>query len=754
MVRQWIRHLSCAGLAVVTVSLLVQGLHLLEASGSPTFHHPLIDAGTYHKAAVRFAEGKSLDDGAFWQPPLFPWLLGCLYRAVGVNILAAKTGLALIATGSCLLILHLGASVFSRRVGVIAAIGLAMYGPFVFFSLELLPTGLAVLLNLLGLSVWLGCLRRPRWDRWLLLGLLVGLATLTVPNAAVLLLVAVGGLVYSAIRRTRSIWHAGLVLLGFCAAIAPVTIRNHNVSGRWVLIATNGGINFFIGNNPDRHDTVAIRPGEPWSRIWRQSYDETLDGDETHDGYFWKRGLAYARNDPVEFFTEIGRKAIRLINAREIPRNVDIYVARDDTRVLRALVWRFKWFAFPAGIVLPLGIAAIVLRKRLSSLSLTSQTSQASSDEAPCLPATPVEEICTQKINALAAYVIAYGASITLFFITARYRLPVMPIVMLFATSLIVRVRDALRPTSEPTSRARATLMFVAFLAIALLVNAPVSAPTDGVNFKAERAMCLAQVHAKRGELDKAESGLRSALALDPAYAEAMGKLANVLARKGAFKDAEVLARQSLMLDDASLDARWILGDILHRQQRLTAAEQMFRDALIVDSWCCEAHRGLAEVLLQSDKIDQALDHFRSAYRCGLKTLSVVLRLARLLTANGAYEEGIDWYRRAQNHFELDTKTLNDIAWLLATCPQVELRNCEQAIRLAQHVCKETEYRHAAAIDTLAAANAECGQIDQAISFVHRAIDLARAQQDTVALQSFTARLHIYENRQSNVQRD
>ena len=49
----------------------------------------------------------------------------------------------------------------------------------------------------------------------------------------------------------RSVVAAGLFLVGVAAAIAPVTWRNHHVSGEWVLTTTQLGQNLYTGNNPE-----------------------------------------------------------------------------------------------------------------------------------------------------------------------------------------------------------------------------------------------------------------------------------------------------------------------------------------------------------------------------------------------------------------------------------------------------------------------------------------------------------------------
>ena len=57
------------------------------------------------------------------------------------------------------------------------------------------------------------------------------------------------------------------MLLGLLVAIAPVTLRNYALGSDVVLISSNAGINFYLGNNPDYQRTVNIRPGWEWYEL-------------------------------------------------------------------------------------------------------------------------------------------------------------------------------------------------------------------------------------------------------------------------------------------------------------------------------------------------------------------------------------------------------------------------------------------------------------------------------------------------------
>jgi len=732
------RRTRIAPFLVVAGCLLTQLVVLVEQHiNDPTFYVPIVDAADYHVAAVRLAAGARLIDDAFWQPPMFPLLLGCLYSVVGESILIAKLVMAVIGAGSGLLLWWIGSRLFSPRVGLIAGLALSVYGPFLFFNSQLLPTGLAVFLNLVALALWLRCLEKPKWDRWLLLGFLIGAAIITVPNSGVLWIVVICVLLLSKGGRrqpTTALAAACLLTLGATVPVGLVTARNYMVAGELVVLSTNGGINFFIGNNPQSDRTVAIRPGAEWKRLARQSFGSEIPTRAEQSTHFLRRGLDYSTDDPLDFLAGLGRKAIRVVNAREIPRNVDPYLHRDFSWMLSALMCRAPMFAFPFGLLAPLALLGAVVSLRPSS------------GESP------------QRRGRLGllAFVTLYGASVVFFFVSSRYRLPVAVAMIPFAAAGVdwiwfraVRRRQehTASASEERNGRLVSGLLIVLVAAATLLVNQPIRVPTDGVNFRTELLTAVGQAYAQQGNLNRAEDHLRRANEADPSDPAAACRLAVVLGRQGDLEEAEQILSSGPHMRSATAELHETLGALLQHLERVAEAEESYRTALSIDPTSPQAHAGLAGVLAEAGNIDGAIVHYRAAIRFTSESGEMLIRLADLLAKKGTYEEAIECYRLALRKIEPEPATLNAIAWLLATCPVVELRDCQQAISLAEHLCEITQYKQPVALDTLAAAYAECDRIEEALQWVRRAIDIAESLGDHAAVASFRQRSHLYQQR-------
>jgi hypothetical protein len=97
------------------------------------------------------------------------------------------------------------------------------------------------------------------------------------------------------------------------------------------------------------------------------------------------------------------------------------------------------------------------------------------------------------------------------------------------------------------------------------------------------------------------------------------------------------------------------------------------------------------------------------------------VRLAAQLETEGKTEEAIQCYREALNMDSNDVVVLNNLAWILATTSKTDLRNGEEAVRLATKAVDLTDRRLPFFIETLVAAYAEAGQFSKAVQIAQAA---------------------------------
>jgi tetratricopeptide (TPR) repeat protein len=87
-------------------------------------------------------------------------------------------------------------------------------------------------------------------------------------------------------------------------------------------------------------------------------------------------------------------------------------------------------------------------------------------------------------------------------------------------------------------------------------------------------------------------------------------------------------------------------------------------------------------------------------------------------------------------------KALNGLAWLLATCPDSKVRDGGKAVEYARQACTASSWTEADALDTLAAAHAECGDFHVAVEWQKKALRLAAKEKKT----DFQTRLELYKS--------
>jgi Tfp pilus assembly protein PilF len=91
---------------------------------------------------------------------------------------------------------------------------------------------------------------------------------------------------------------------------------------------------------------------------------------------------------------------------------------------------------------------------------------------------------------------------------------------------------------------------------------------------------------------------------------------------------------------------------------------------------------------------------------------------------------------------------LNNLAWLLATCPDAHIRDGVQAVKYAGRACELTHYGMAPLVDTLAAAYAEAGRYDEAMAAAQKACALATAAGEPELLEKNQKLLALYRTHQ------
>ena len=369
---------------------------------------PVADPDGYVTLARSFAQSLSFNDRqgrpSAAREPLYPIALGSAFKALGERYAAVLSLHALLSLLMLVMLRRLTEDLFGRAAGWIAAGIAALYPPFVYYaSLALRETMMAAVAVAMVLAA-LRAHRRATLGAAALAGAVFGLGGLT--NSTFLPFGPLAASLLAALAPARSAGsrRAAACLAALVVVYLPWPVRNALVFRKPIIGSTAGaGSTFYaylvvpqrLGGTPEQHALLSADP------VVRGA--EGMD-DAERETYFWREGLARVRREPWayarlvawRFFWDQWR-----IWPRERPYGLPY----------RTLKWVS---ALSDGWIVPLGLLGLALSLRRSREALYP-----------------------------AAFVAAVGGAYALIFTMLRYRLSLMPLLIAFAASLIVRLRRA-----------------------------------------------------------------------------------------------------------------------------------------------------------------------------------------------------------------------------------------------------------------------------------------------------------------------
>ena len=420
--------------------------------------HPLLspESGLDTTAYVRLAEqvvtgNISLGPGLYYVSPFYIYFLAAVL-AVFHSFTAVRVVQIALGTASVACIFLMTRQWFGERAAWIAAALAGLTGLFTFYEVLILQASVDAFLTaaaLWCLSLALAQSFSPATGAGLkasaAAGLIWGVQTLNRPNV----LIAVIGVALVMAIAQRRVKPAALLIAGLIAGMSPVAVRNAVVSGQWTLVSSHGGLNLYIGNNADAtgfyRPVPGVRPAIVGQEQDTRRIAETALGRPLTDaevgGYFQDLALGWMREHPLDAAALFAKKFAFAFHASHVPLPQSYaFFAYDTPGVLRYL------FVGP-WILVPLGLIGAALLLRGSTGSGFS------------------------GFFIWFSFIPAYAASVALFFVADRYRLPLMVPLCVGAGGAIdwmLRAMAARRMRELATVGAACAALFAA-------VNAPVT---------------------------------------------------------------------------------------------------------------------------------------------------------------------------------------------------------------------------------------------------------------------------------------
>lgn len=611
-------------LAALFASIVLHALHLWFMSVSPTFDVPIIDSSEYLRAAKKLLASSPANNRVYLHSPLYEWFLALGlgpggHWLTGVRLLGALVNLC-----TSVLVYALGARLSGRNAGRFALVFWTLYAPVIYFATEIINVPLILFFNLLGMWLFLRAMERGGYTSWGLTGLVFGLSFLTRPDVLPYAVLLGMGAAVQNVKKARNLRPIAVYALILAAAPTLVGVINWQKSGHYLMTPRNGGLNFFIGNNPDYKNTIGIRPGNGWARLESLPRGAGMDpgNDPGSQRFYYGEGFRFATNEPGAWLSCLGFKIGTLVNGYELPESFDLYTFRAISPVMGALLWPFEAFRFPWAFFFPLSLAGAYLRRRR-----------------------------LREWWWFWGLLPAYAISLIGYWNSSRYRMPLVPLVVIFSAM----AADALFRAFKNRRGLRRLIGAAAVLVAAgTLANAPYGHFSKQHDFLAEMYAFSGLIIAEEGQFGEGymEEGLnRNAIALErnPGYVHAAFNRAWILSEGGRAAEAEMAYREVLQIDPAFEPALTNLGIIMSKSGRNAEALDYFTRAVESDPLATLANCYLGSQLDQAGRTKEALPRlaFCAAYgtkkALALNNLGIALqKLRRDDEAEAAYRASLD----------------------------------------------------------------------------------------------------------------
>lgn len=481
---------------LLAVAALWRLLFFFEMYASPYAYDLGLDGAVFNNIALEAAAGRWTDGVTFYQAPLYPRALGLFYLFFGPNPIAAKLLQIVLSVVSCWLVYRISERVFDETVARLALAMSSVYGMYLFFANELVVATFFVFVTLIALDLLLKAWESDRALHWWASGLAFGVAAIT--RGTVLPFAAAVPLWLIINRRRDSplqpvLLKAASFAIGVVLMVLPVSIHNYWADQNLVVVASSDGVNFYIGNSPDADGMTAAIVGirgdhvggrEDQVRIARKALGNPTASPGEVSKYWYGEAIRFIRSSPGDWFALMVRKVRILINAYEVGNNRVIPFMARHSRVFEKATIGF-W------LVLPLAGAGMVL----------------GTGRRP--------QVCL-----LSAYVLIYSALVVAFFVTARFRLPIIPVLIVFAASAIAEWCRWIWGRGWAKGLQENFKIFIS-LAVALLLVL-LARPVESIrNSDAQAFFNEAEAYRTQGNFEAAALWYASALEEYPEYCDA-----------------------------------------------------------------------------------------------------------------------------------------------------------------------------------------------------------------------------------------
>lgn len=567
---------------IAGVGLLFRLLFILETQHTPFVQNLFSDSKIYNDFALDIVRNNNwLGNEAFFMAPVYPYFLAFVYKIFGESIYLIRLIQSLFSTATIFIIYLIARNLFSKRAGFIAAVISAFYSSFIFYSGLILSETLQIFfaaIFVLTLSINFKNEKR----KYLWIGIWLGILALF--RANILIFAPAFILFFFLSEKTsksaRSRFNEIMkFVLGIAIVILPVTIRNYFVSDDLVLLTSNGGINFYIGNN-EKSIGVFTTPTEFnfASDMSGERYAEKLshrDLSPSEASQYWvQQAIDFISEKPLNAAYLFFNKLCLFFLPEENPQSAimdEKFYAENYSKVLQLPLINFTALS----VLFIVGFISMWKHKK--------------------------------KYAVINLYIFSYIISAVIFFVNGRFRLALLPIAIPVAAFSIDSIIDYI--SNKDFNKIKIPLIISAIFILIINIFSIKPKFTDY-----EAYLHLGDIAYKEERLDDAIYYYNLSLVQQDNFMTFVN-LGNALAKKKEFKNAEIAFNKAIERNPNYELAYFNLAFVYTQLGNFDLAIKNYNKTIELNPNFEGAYRNLGIVYYVMERYDLALEFFQEFLR-------------------------------------------------------------------------------------------------------------------------------------------
>lgn len=571
---------------IIIAGIVLRILYDVQLAANPLLVNYFLDSVVLHSWAIDIINGRTADL-AFFRAPLYPYVLALFFKLFGISHWSIVIIQNILGILTSLITYSLAKLLFNNKIAFWSGLVVAIFPTLIYFEGEIMITSLSVFLYTLSFFLLSRALNNPTIKNIFLAGLVFGFSAISRPT--ILPLIIVFPITYILIYKFKEIKPCLInsMIFGFAVLIPilPVTFTNLVKGGELVLISTQGGVNFYIGNNREADGISVISPGPNLrmgvyeDNIWTASIDEAerrtgqkMSQSEISDFWF-KEGLNEIRSDVTRFIGLYLKKLYLFWHGQEIFNNKPLYFAGEYSWLMKSLIWK-NIINFPSGIIIPFMFLGIFLAWRHNQYS-----------------------------KAAIMVLVIFTFIMALFFVCARFRQPVMPLSIMFAVYAVDRIITFFKED-------RTKMVVVLSISIILTVIFNWGGDVESKDNLSQFNAVLGSVYLDKNDYEQAITYLEKSIEYQPKNFQIYEILGKTYLQTWQYENAKIVYQKGVYLYPEYTLFNYGLGEVAKSEKDYQKAKEYYHRCVNNSPKYAPAYEGLARVFEVEYQIDSSIFYY------------------------------------------------------------------------------------------------------------------------------------------------